>query len=75
MPRPTPRQRPPNPTDAWTAPEHRRMGSGMRRYRHGIRGLDGLWVVLPGERVMPEPSCLRLQREAEARKKIILDNS
>jgi hypothetical protein len=56
-----------NPTDSWIAPEHGRMSQGMRRYRRGIRDDEGLWLVRPGERVLPEPSVLRQQRESEHR--------
>lgn len=56
--------RKPNPTDSWLAPEHARMGQGMRRYRNGQRGEDGMFVHCPGERVLPEPECLKQQREA-----------
>lgn len=46
------------------------MGSGMRRYRYGIKGEDGLWLVIPGERLLPEPACLRHQRETERRLRV-----
>ena len=59
------RQKQPNPSDSWIAPEHGRMAQGMRRFRQGIRDKDGLWLVRPGERVMPEPTCLRQQRESD----------
>lgn len=59
------RDRAPNPTDSWIAPEHARMGAGMRRYRYGVRGDDGLWVVKPGDRVLPKPECLRQQEWTE----------
>ena len=54
-----------NPTDSWICPEHGRMAQGMRRFRRGIRDSDGLWLYRPGERVMPEPACIRQQRETE----------
>ncbi len=41
------------------------MGAGMRRYRYGVRDEQGLWLVRPGERVLPEPECIRHQKWTE----------
>ena len=58
---------PPNKSDSWVAPEHTRLASDMKRFKYGIKGEDGLYVVCPGERVMPEAECLRFQRDAAKR--------
>lgn len=39
----------------------------MKRFKYGIKGEDGLYIVCPGERVMPEAECLRFQRDAAKR--------
>lgn len=61
------REKNPNPSDSWIAPEHAKMGQGMRRPKRGIRDKDGLYIVKPGERIIPEPSSLRQQRQTEWR--------
>ncbi len=58
-------KKPPNPTDSWLAPEHGRMAQGMRRLRNGLKDKDGLWIYRPGERILPEPTCIRLQWETD----------
>lgn len=42
----------------------------MRRFRHGVRGPDGLFIHPPGARVMPEPECIRSQNETEKIKEL-----
>lgn len=41
------------------------MGQGMKRPKLGIKNKEGLYEVLPGERILPVPTCLRLQNELE----------
>lgn len=41
------------------------MGQGMRRFKQGVRNPDGTFKHYPGERVLPEPECLRQQNETE----------
>jgi hypothetical protein len=49
------------------APEHSRMGQGMRRYRLGVRDPEDpkMFLHYPGERVLPKPSCLQFQERTE----------
>lgn len=63
----------PNPTDSWLAPEHARMGQGMKRFKHGVRGPDGLFIHPPGVRVLPEPECLRFQNETDKIKQLMVE--
>ena len=56
-----------NPTDSWLAPEHVRSMEYMVRPKYGIRDKQGLYLVRPGERILPVPAILRQQREAAAR--------
>ena len=47
------------------------MGQGMRRFRHGVRGEDGMFIHTPGERVLPDSECMRHQNESEAMKRLM----
>ncbi len=49
------------------------MGQGMRRFKNGVRNDKGEFLHYPGERILPEPECLRQQNETEKIKQLMID--